>query len=273
VTDKPAWVGDLAPLDAGDRTALRQPSSFVPGVARGSTTRSARSRPRFARGGVADIVDLHVGQRAAFGEHRWTKKSCPYEACIGVPFLIRMPSVAHRTDLSIVSAADIAPTIAGLAGRRRRRRSMVSAWSSLLSTGSRAGLPGEVFAGMGWRPDDPGVVGGPERGDSPTSSSRRASELYALRTTPSADEWADDPAFEAEVLRLAATLETYRGVKRTAAVALGALLVLASGRRERAAEAAATRSSPDIVLTVTDDQRFDSRGRCPSCPERLRLGA
>ena len=38
----------------------------------------------------------------------------------------------------------------------------------------------------------------------------------------------DAPAFEGDVSRLAATLEAYRSVRHVAAIALGALLLLAS---------------------------------------------
>ena len=59
-------------------------------------------------------------------------------------------------------------------------------------------------------------------------------------------------------------------MRRTAAVALGALLVLCpAGANGRAEAAAAPDRPPDIVLIVTDDQRFDSLWAMPVLSERL----
>jgi arylsulfatase A-like enzyme len=57
-----------------------------------------------ARGDLARTVVVFTSDNGlAFGEHRWTKKSCPYQACLGVPFMIRIPGVPHRTERAIVS--------------------------------------------------------------------------------------------------------------------------------------------------------------------------
>ncbi len=59
-------------------------------------------------------------------------------------------------------------------------------------------------------------------------------------------------------------------MRRTAAVALGALLVLRpAGVNGRAEAASAPDRPPDIVLIVTDDQRFDSLWAMPVLSERL----
>ena len=59
-------------------------------------------------------------------------------------------------------------------------------------------------------------------------------------------------------------------MRRTAAVALGALLILCpAGANGRAEAAAAPDRPPDIVLIVTDDQRFDSLWAMPVLSERL----
>jgi N-acetylglucosamine-6-sulfatase len=52
----------------------------------------------------------------SFGEHRWMTKECPYEECIRTPFAVDVPGVAARTDPTPVSNADLAPTMAALAG-------------------------------------------------------------------------------------------------------------------------------------------------------------
>jgi N-acetylglucosamine-6-sulfatase len=53
----------------------------------------------------------------SWGEHRLLdRKSCPYEECSRVPFVIRVPGVPARTDTSLVANIDLAPTIAEWAG-------------------------------------------------------------------------------------------------------------------------------------------------------------
>ncbi len=53
----------------------------------------------------------------SWGEHRlFDRKLCPYEECIKVPFWVRMPGLAARTDTSLVANIDLAPTIAAWAG-------------------------------------------------------------------------------------------------------------------------------------------------------------
>jgi N-acetylglucosamine-6-sulfatase len=53
----------------------------------------------------------------SWGEHRLLdRKSCPYEECSRVPFVIRVPGVPARPDTSLVANIDLAPTIAEWAG-------------------------------------------------------------------------------------------------------------------------------------------------------------
>jgi N-acetylglucosamine-6-sulfatase len=53
----------------------------------------------------------------SWGEHRiLDNKACPYEECIHVPFLLKVPGIPARQDASLVSNIDIAPTIAEWAG-------------------------------------------------------------------------------------------------------------------------------------------------------------
>ncbi len=53
----------------------------------------------------------------AWGENRMLdRKSCPYEACIRIPMLVRVPGIAPRTETKWVSNVDLAPTIAAWVG-------------------------------------------------------------------------------------------------------------------------------------------------------------
>lgn len=53
----------------------------------------------------------------SWGEHRLLDvKACPYEECLHVPFLLRVPGIPARQDASLVLNVDIAPTLAEWAG-------------------------------------------------------------------------------------------------------------------------------------------------------------
>ena len=78
--------------------------------------------------------------------------------------------------------------------------------------GSRAGLAGEVFAEWVGDQTIPAWWEVRTRRFAYIELATGERELYALRDDPyELTNVADDPAFEAEVSRLAATLETYRG--------------------------------------------------------------
>jgi N-acetylglucosamine-6-sulfatase len=52
----------------------------------------------------------------SFGEHRWEGKTCPYEACVRVPFAVHVPELSSGDREELVSIVDLAPTILDLAG-------------------------------------------------------------------------------------------------------------------------------------------------------------
>ena len=213
VSDKPAWVRDLPPLDAAEISALRasRRRSYGTLLAVDDAVRAIMSAVR-ARGELANTVVLFTSDNGlAFGEHRWTKKTCPYGACMRVPFMIRIPSVPHRTEQAIVSAADIAPTIADLAGVAPPTPVDGVSLVPLLSTGSRTGLPGEVFAEWVGDRRIPAWWEVRTRRFVYIELATDERELYALRDDPyELVNVVDDPAFADDVTRLAATLEAYR---------------------------------------------------------------
>ncbi len=213
VSDKPAWVRHLPALDAAEISALRtsRRRSYRALLAVDDAVRQIMAAVR-ARGDLANTVVVFASDNGlAFGEHRWTKKTCPYDACMRVPFMIRLPSIPHRTEQAIVSAADLAPTIADLAGATPATPVDGVSLVPLLSTGSRAGLPGEVFAE--WVGDDtiPAWWEVRTRRFAYIELATDERELYALRDDPfELVNVVDDPAFANDVTRLSATLEAYR---------------------------------------------------------------
>jgi arylsulfatase A-like enzyme len=213
VSDKPAWVRALAPMDDAQRATQRRHrrQSYAALLAVDDAIRGIMDAVR-ARGELGETIVVFTSDNGlAFGEHRWTKKSCPYQACLGVPFMIRMPDAQHRTERAIVSAADLAPTIAELTGATPSTDFDGVSLVPLLSTGSRAGLPGEVFAEWVGDKAIPAWWEVRTRRFAYTELGTGERELYVLRDDPfELVNVIDAPAFQADVSRLAATLEAYR---------------------------------------------------------------
>lgn len=115
VSDKPAWVRALAKknvaeMDARRRNAyesLRAVDEAVQAVFDALTER-----------GILDqtIVIFTSDNGRVLGEHRFNGKQCPYEECIRVPLLIRVPGIPGRTIPQFTSNVDFAPTFAAWAG-------------------------------------------------------------------------------------------------------------------------------------------------------------
>ncbi len=68
--------------------------------------------------GISDntIVIFMTDNGYAHGEHRWTRKRCPYDVCLRTPLLIRYPGLEGKHIPQLVSNIDIAPTLKELAG-------------------------------------------------------------------------------------------------------------------------------------------------------------
>lgn len=118
VSDKPAWVRALSPLDPAARESLVQAHrrSFETLLAVDEAVRAIVEALR-GRGDLDRTAIVFVSDNGySFGEHRWVAKRCPYDECIHVPLLVRYPPAAGRTEPSPVSTVDLAPTIAELAG-------------------------------------------------------------------------------------------------------------------------------------------------------------
>jgi arylsulfatase A-like enzyme len=118
VTDKPGWVRALPPLDDADHEALLDDRrrSFASLLAVDEAVEAIVEAVR-ARGDLDRTVIVYVSDNGlSFGEHRWVRKTCPYEECTRVPFLVRHPDATSRTVRSVVSSIDLAPTLAEIAG-------------------------------------------------------------------------------------------------------------------------------------------------------------
>jgi len=118
VSDKPAWVRALPPLGAAgiERMQEAKRRSFETLLAVDEAVRRILEALR-ERGELEETVVVFTSDNGlAFGEHRWDRKSCPYEECIRVPLLVRTPGLAHRVEPALVSEVDLAPTILDLVG-------------------------------------------------------------------------------------------------------------------------------------------------------------
>ncbi len=120
VGDKPQYIQERPRIDASDEAAI---DAF-----RADQYRSLLAVDR----AVANILDAladtdRLSQTLIvftsdngllWGEHRWERKSVPYEESIRVPFVVRYdPLVSRaRTDARLVVNVDMAPTAADLAG-------------------------------------------------------------------------------------------------------------------------------------------------------------
>lgn len=213
VSDKPAWVRGLPPFDNGELEEQRanRRRSYAALLAVDDAIRDIMGAVD-ARGASDDTVVVFTSDNGlAFGEHRWTRKSCPYEACLRVPLMIRMPGVEHRKEPAIVSAADLAPTIADLAGVSPVGQLDGTSLVPLLSTGNRVGRPGQLFAESvgdetvpGWWEIRTGRFAYIE-----LATGER--ELYALRDDPhELVNVAEVPGFEAAIARLSGSLDDLR---------------------------------------------------------------
>ena len=165
-----------------------------------------------ARGELDDTVVVFTTDNGlAFSEHRWHRKSCPYAVCVHVPLMIRMPGVEHRTEPAVVSAVDLAPTILDLAGARPVTPFDGLSLVSLLRTGSREGLPGELYAEFVGSDTIPPWWEIRTRRFAYVELGTGERELYALRRDPAElVNVADVPAFADEITRLAQALARYR---------------------------------------------------------------
>jgi arylsulfatase A-like enzyme len=212
VSDKPAWVRALPPLDASDRAELRRGHrrSFETLLAVDDAVRAIVGALK-ARGDLERTVIVFVSDNGlAFGEHRWVGKRCPYDECIRVPFLVRYPPASGRTETSPVSTVDLAPTIAELAGVEPPGPVDGASLLPLLE-GDR---PASATVFGEWTGDDAVPAWWEVRtaAFAYVELGTGERELYDLRADPfQLENTVDDPANATVVARLSEALERFRG--------------------------------------------------------------
>jgi arylsulfatase A-like enzyme len=212
VSDKPEWVQDLSPLGKPARARLIEERrlSYETLLAVDDAIRDIVEALE-ARGDLERTMIVFVSDNGySFGEHRWVKKTCPYEECTHVPYMIRFPGVAAREERVPVSSVDLAPTIAEVAGLAPPDVSGSSLVPLLL--GQPSGGPAEVFleyAGDGTVPRWWQVR---TRRYAYIELSTGERELYDLRKDPSQmTNVVEEPGYQAIVDRLSASLALFRG--------------------------------------------------------------
>jgi N-acetylglucosamine-6-sulfatase len=213
VSDKPAWVRALDPFDADDLSSARaaRRASYEALLAVDDAVRRIMAALR-DRDELGETLIVYLSDNGfSFGEHRWMLKTCPYEECIRVPFLVRLPGVEHRVERAMVSGVDLAPTIAELVGVDYAGFRDGASLVPLLLGGSRVDLPGEVFAE--WVGDERippwWELRTPRWAYVELATGER--ELYDLEVDPyQLTNVVGDPSYAGRVGRLSSSLAAYR---------------------------------------------------------------
>lgn len=118
VSDKPQWIRELPQASRSKRRELREDRlrhqramlAVDDGIRRIFEALEAK-------GELDETIVLYTTDHGiAFGDHRYTKKNCVYEACSRVPLLIRVPGIDGRRERALVGNIDFAPTISDYAG-------------------------------------------------------------------------------------------------------------------------------------------------------------
>jgi arylsulfatase A-like enzyme len=212
VSDTPAWVRSLPALGPRARSGLTEAErrSLATLLAVDDAVAAILDALR-ERGDLEHTVVVFVSDNGfSFGEHRWVKKACPYEACVSVPLLIRYPPAGPRVEPAIVSTVDLAPTIAALAGLDGAAGADGVSLVPLLEGDAAPDRPAylELPDGAGrippwWQVRTAGLAY--------IELATGERELYDLRRDPDQlSNVAEDPAYATAVARLAAELARFR---------------------------------------------------------------
>ena len=115
VSDKPAWVRALPMRDEEEMVEHRRRMLEMNLAVDDALIEIYHALQ--ATGQLERTVIIFTSDNGySLGEHRWKTKRCEYDECTQVPLYILMPGQAGRTIEQAVVNADLAPTIAELAG-------------------------------------------------------------------------------------------------------------------------------------------------------------
>jgi len=215
VSDKPGWVRTLPPMGPEDRAAMSEArrDAYETLLAVDDAVRDILRTVR-ERGELEETIVIVVSDNGfSFGEHRWVRKGCPYEECVRVPLFVRVPGAGHRTEPALVSAVDVAPTIAELARVTPTGDLDGVSLAPLLLEGSSEDLTGEVFIESVGDERIPAWRELRTRRFAYVELATGERELYDLRSDPfQLVNVVSDPGYAADVERLASALDAYGGL-------------------------------------------------------------
>ena len=100
VSDKPAWVRKLRPVDATERAGFladrRHEAETLLGVD-DAVERIVEPAREPTATWTDTVIFFLTDNGFSFGEHRIRGKRCPYEECIRTPFAARVPGARRHT--------------------------------------------------------------------------------------------------------------------------------------------------------------------------------
>lgn len=217
VSDKPAWVRKLRPIDAADRAVLLADRRHEAETLLGVDDAVKRIVDQLTADGDLErtVIFFLTDNGYSFGEHRIRGKRCPYEECIRTPFAVRVPGADARDVPGLISNVDLAPTIADLAGVRPGLAVDGRSFAPAL-LGERWRPPAGVFLEWAGDRDIPPWQGVRTRDFAYFESADGTVELYDITgAIGAADPFelrsrSADPRYRGTVRRLAALLRALR---------------------------------------------------------------